>query len=52
MGPVGLRDLLPHHCVEAGAGLVAKHEPSVVVISVCVDEERATEIHCTELIVT
>ena len=50
VGPVGLCDLFPHDSVEAWAGLVAKHEPSVVVISVRVDEERSTEIHCAELI--
>ena len=52
VGPVGLCDLFPHHGVEAGAGLVAKHEPGVVVISVSVNEERSTEIHSAELIVT
>jgi len=52
VGPVGLCDLFPHHCVEAWAGLVAKHETSVVVISVRVDEERSAEIHRAELIGT
>lgn len=52
VGPVGLCDLFPHHCVEAWAGLVAKHKASIVVISVRVDEECSTEIHCTELIIT
>ena len=52
MGPVGLCDLLPHHCVEAWAGLVAKHEASVVIVSVCVDEECSTEVHRIELIIT
>lgn len=50
--PVSLRDLFPHDCVEAWAGLVAEHEPSVVIISVRVDEERSAEIDCTELIIT
>lgn len=52
MGPVRLCDLFPHHRVEARAGLVAKHKPGVVVVSVRVDEESPAEIHCAELIVT
>jgi len=52
VGPVGLCDLFPHHCVEAWAGLVAKHEPSIVIISFCVDEECSTEVHRAELIKT
>lgn len=52
VGPVGLCDLFPHHRVEAGARLVAKHKPSIVIISVRVDEKRSTEIHCAELIKT
>lgn len=50
--PVGLGDLLPHHHVEAAAGLVAKHKASVVVVPLGVDEEGTTEIHRVELIVT
>lgn len=50
VGPVGLCDLLPHHHIEPGAGLVAKHKASVVIIPVCVDEERSTEVHCIKLI--
>lgn len=50
--PVCLCDLFPHHRVEAWTGLVAKHKPSVVVISVRVDEERSTEVHCAEFIKT
>lgn len=52
VGPVGLCDLLPHDHVEASAGLVAKHEASVVVISLGVDEKGAAEIHCVEFIKT
>lgn len=52
MGPVGLCDLLPHHCVETRAGLVAKHKASVVIVSVRVDEKRSTEVHRIELIIT
>lgn len=52
VGPVGLGDLLPGGSVEPGAGLVAKHEACVVVISVRVYEEGSAEVHCVELIVT
>lgn len=52
VGPVGLGDLFPHDCVEARAGLVAKNKASIVIISVGVDEECSTEIHCAELVKT
>lgn len=50
--PIGLCDLFPHDCVETWAGLVSEHKPSIVIISVCVDEESSTEVHGDELIVT
>ncbi len=52
MRPVGLCDLFPHHHIETCAGLVAKHKAGVVVITVCVDEERAAKVHGIELIIT
>jgi len=52
VGPVGLCDLFPHHGVEAGAGLVAKHEAGVIVIPLCVDEESPAEVYWIELMVT
>lgn len=52
MGPIGLCDLFPHHHVKPRTGLVAKHKADVVVIAVGVDEERATEVHSVELIIT
>lgn len=51
-GPVGLRDLFPHHCIEARTGLVAKHESGVVVVSVRVDVKSPAEVHCAELVIT
>lgn len=51
-GPVGLRNLLPHHNVEPGTGLVAEHKASIIVISLCVYEESSTEVHGVELVVT
>lgn len=51
-GPVGLCNLLPHHHVEPGAGLVAKHKAGVVVVPLRVDEERTAEVHRVELIIT
>ena len=50
--PVGLRDLLPHHHVEAATRLVAEHEAGVVIVPVSVHVHRATEIHSAELIET
>lgn len=52
VGPVGLRDLFPHHCVEARTGLVAKYKASVVVVSVGVDIKCSAEVHSTKLIIT
>lgn len=52
MRPIGLCDLLPHHHVKPRTGLVAEHKAGVVVIAVGVDEERATEVHSIELIIT
>lgn len=49
--PVGLRDLLPHHDVKPGAGLVAEHKASVVIVPLCVDEERSAEVYRVELVV-
>lgn len=43
--PVGLLHLLPHHHVEAGAVLVAKDEPGVVIVRGRVDVEGALEVH-------
>lgn len=51
IGPVRLRNLLPHHHVEPGAGLVAEHEACIVVVPLCVDEEGSTEVHGVELVV-
>ena len=42
--------LFPHHHVEASAGLVGKHQPCVIIISVCVHVERCTEVDRVELI--
>ena len=50
--PVGLRDLLPHHHVEASAGLVAEDKASIVVITLRVHVEGPAEIHSIELIKT
>lgn len=50
--PVGLGDLLPHHNVEAAAGLVAEHKSGIVIIPFGVDEEGATEVHSIKLIIT
>lgn len=50
--PVGLSDLLPHHNIEAAAGLVAKHKAGIVVIPLSVDEEGATEVHSIKFIIT
>lgn len=43
--PVCLRNLLPHHHVEPGTGLVAENKASVIIIPLCVDEESPTEVH-------
>lgn len=43
--PVGLSDLFPHHYIEAGAGLIAKHKASIIVISVSINEEGSTKVH-------
>lgn len=51
IGPVGLGDLLPHYHIEPGAGLVAKHKASVIIIPLCVDEERPAKVHRVELVV-
>lgn len=48
--PVGLGHLLPHHHVEAAAGLVAEDEAGIVVIPVGVHIEGATEVHGPELV--
>ena len=50
--PLGLSDLLPHHNIEAAAGLVAKDEAGVVVVAVRVDVERAAEVNRPELVKT
>lgn len=50
--PVGLRHLLPHHHIEAAAGLVAKDEAGIVVVTVRVDIERAAEVDRPELVET
>ncbi len=50
--PVRLSYLLPHYHIKSTAGLIAKHKPSIIVISVSVDVESATEIHSVELIET
>ena len=42
--------LFPHHHVEASAGLVGKHQPCVIIISICVHVERCTEVYRVELI--
>ena len=52
MGPVGLRDLLPHHHIEPWAGLVAEDKACIVVVAVGVDEEGTTKVHSIELIIT
>lgn len=44
--------MLPHHNVEAAAGLVAKHKSGIVVIPFGVDEKGATEVHSVKLIIT
>lgn len=49
--PVCLRNLLPHHNIEPGTGLVAKHKTSVIIIPLCVDEEGPAKVHCVELMV-
>ena len=50
--PVGLSDLLPHHNIEAAAGLVAEDEARVVVVAVRVHVERAAEVDRPELVET
>lgn len=50
--PVCLCDLLPHHDVEPGAGLVAEYKAGVVIVPLCVDEESSAEVHRVELMVT
>ena len=50
--PVGLCHLLPHHHVEAAAGLVAEDEARVVVVAVCVHVECAAEVDRPELVET
>lgn len=50
--PVGLRDLLPHHHIEAAAGLVAEDEAGVVIVPVGVDVKRAAEVDRPKLIKT
>lgn len=50
--PVGLCDLLPHYDIKPGTGLVAEHKASVVIVPLCVDEERSAEVHWVELVVT
>lgn len=50
--PIGLGDLLPHHHIKAAARLVPKHEASIVIIPLSVDEEGATEVHRIKLIIT
>lgn len=49
--PVGLCNLLPHHHIEPGTGLVAKYEAGIIIIPLCVDEESPTEVHSIELMV-
>ena len=50
--PVGLSDLLPHHNIEAAAGLVAEDKARVVVVTVRVHVERAAEVDRPELVET
>ena len=50
--PVGLRHLLPHHHVEAAAGLVAEDKARVVVVTDRVHVERAAEVDRPELVET
>lgn len=50
--PIGLCDLFPHHHVEAGTGLIAEHKSSIIVISVSIDEEGSTEIHCIKFVIS
>lgn len=50
--PVGLSDLLPHHNIEAAAGLVAKHKAGIVVVPLGVDEEGAAEVHGVKFVIT
>ena len=49
--PVGLLGLLPHDNVEGRGVLVAEDETGVVVIDLCVDEERAAEVHPAKRVV-
>lgn len=46
--PVDLLHLLPHHSVEAGAVLVSKDKPCIVVVCYCVHMKRAFEVHSAE----
>lgn len=50
--PVSLRDLFPHHHIEARARLVSEHKAGIVVVSVCVHVHRSTEVHGVELVKT
>ncbi len=43
--PIRLCNLLPHHDIEPGTGLVAEHEASIIIVPLCVDEESPTEVH-------
>lgn len=50
--PVGLCDLFPHHHIEAGAGLIAEYKASIIIISVGIDEEGSTKVHCIKLVIS
>lgn len=50
--PVSLCNLFPHHNIKPGAGLVAEHKASIIIIPLCVDKKSPTEVHWIELVVT
>ena len=50
--PVRLQDLLPHDRVELSGVLVREDEADVVVVNVCVHEERALEVDAVEAVQT
>ena len=49
--PIGLGGFLPHDDVEGGRVLVAEDEARVVIVHLCVDEERPAKIHPAESVV-
>ena len=50
--PISLSSLLPNNTIEVSAILVTEDEACIIIINLCVNEERSSEINTIELSIT